>query len=120
MATQDKCCTIVPYFKIRDGRLDDFQALCDKFVEKTNEEDKCLYYGFSFNENIAHCREGYKDAEGLLAHLENVGALLQEALTMADIERLEVHGPEDELAKLKEPLSGLNPQFFELQYGFRK
>ncbi len=31
-----------------------------------------------------------KDAEGLLAHLENVGALLQEALTLSDIERLEV------------------------------
>ena len=120
MATQDKCCTIVPYFKIKDGKMDDFRALCDQFVEKTNRESKCLYYGFSFNGDIAHCREGYEDAEGLLAHLENVGALLQEALTLSDIERLEVHGPEDELAKLRGPLSDLNPQFFELSYGFRR
>jgi len=56
----------------------------------------------------------------LLAHLENVGALLQESLIIADIARLEVHGPEEELAKLKEPLSGLNPQFFKLEYGFRR
>jgi hypothetical protein len=100
--------------------MDDFQALCDQFVEKTNTESKCLYYGFSFNGDIAHCREGYEDAGGLLAHLENVGALLQEALTISDIERLEVHGPELELAKLKGPLSDLNPQFFELKYGFRR
>ena len=120
MTTQDKCCTIAPYFKIKDGKLGDFQALCDQFVAKTNQEPKCLYYGFSFDGDIAHCREGYKDAEGLLAHLENVGALLQEALTIADITRLEVHGPEEELAKLREPLSGLNPQFFELKYGFRR
>ena len=120
MTAQDKCCTIVPYFKVNEGKLDDFHALCDQFVEKTNKEAKCLYYGFSFDGNTAHCREGYEDAEGLLAHLENVGALLQESLKIADIVRLEVHGPEEELEKLKEPLSDLNPQFFELKFGFRR
>ena len=120
MATHDKCCTIVPYFKVNDGKLDAFQALCEQFVNKTQEEAKCLYYGFSFDGDTVHCREGYEDAEGLLAHLENVGALLQESLTIADITRLEVHGPEEELAKLREPLSALNPQFFVLKYGFRR
>ena len=120
MATQDKCCTIAPYFKVNDGKLDAFQALCEQFVNKTKEEAKCLYYGFSFDGDTVHCREGYEDAEGLLAHLENVGALLQESLTIADITRLEVHGPEGELAKLREPLSDLNPQFFELKFGFRR
>ena len=56
MATQDKCCTIVPYFKVKDGKLDDFQALCGRFLEKTDEEAKCLYYGFSFDGDMAHCR----------------------------------------------------------------
>ena len=120
MATQDKCCTIVPYFTVKEGKMEDFHALCEQFVAKTKEEPKCLYYGFSFEGDSVHCREGYEDAEGLLAHLENVGALLQESLKIADIARLEVHGPEEELAKLREPLAGLNPQFFELKYGFRK
>ena len=120
MATQDKCCTIVPYFKVKDGKLEAFHALCERFVEKTNEELKCIYYGFSFAGDIAHCREGYEDAEGLLAHLENVGTLLEEVLKIADITRLEVHGPEEELAKLRGPLSDLNPQFFRLEYGFRR
>jgi quinol monooxygenase YgiN len=119
MATTDTCCTIVPYFKVRPGNLAAFRALCERFVAKTQAEPKCLYYGFSFDGDQVHCREGYRDAEGLLAHLDNVGALLQESLTIADITRLEVHGPEPELAKLRGPLASLNPQFFVLEYGFR-
>jgi len=70
--------------------------------------------------NQAHCREGYEDAEGVLAHLENVGSLLEEALTISDLTRLEIHGPERELAKLREPLAALNPEFFTLEFGFRR
>lgn len=119
MATNDSCCTIVPYFKIHDGKVDAFKAGCDAFVEKTKTEPKCLFYGFSFNGDVAHCREGYSDAEGVLAHLENVGPLLQEALKIADLAKLEIHGPEQELAKLRQPLAGLKPEFFVLEYGFR-
>lgn len=120
MATNDTCCTIVPYFKAHPGKFEELRAGCDAFVEKTKTEPKCLYYGFSFDGDEMHCREGYVDAEGLLAHLENVGELLQKALTISDITRLEVHGPAEELEKLREPLAGLNPQFFTLEYGFRR
>jgi len=120
MATEDKCCTIVPYFKVHAGQLDAFKKLCEQFVEKTRTEPKCLYYGFTFNGDRVHCREGYEDAEGLLAHVDNIGALLQEALTIADVERLEIHGPAEELAKLREPLAQLGAEFFTLEYGFRR
>lgn len=120
MATQDKCCTIVPYFKVHSGQLEAFKTLCERFVEKTSKEPKCLYYGFCFNDDQVHCREGYEDAEGALVHLENVGSLLEEALEISDIIRLEVHGPEEELTKLRGPLAELNPQFFTLKYGFRR
>ena len=120
MAVQDRCCTIVPYFKVPDGRLDEFKKLCEQFVAKTKQEAKCLYYGFSFDGSQAHCREGYEDAEGLLAHLQNIGALLEQSLKIAELTRLEIHGPEEELAKLREPLAHLKPQFFVLEYGFRR
>jgi quinol monooxygenase YgiN len=119
MATQDTCCTIVPYFKVHSGKMAEFKKLGEQFIEKTKTEPACLYYGFTFNGDQAHCREGYKDAAGLLTHLDNIGALLQEALKIADITQLEVHGPETELAKLREPLAALNPQFFTLELGFR-
>lgn len=119
MATTDTCVSIVPYFKIHAGQLAAFKAGCEKFVTATQTEPKCLYYGFSFDEDTAHCREGYADAEGLLAHLENVDTLLKEALSISDLVRLEVHGSEQELAKLREPLAALKPTFFVLEYGFR-
>ncbi len=118
--TNDQCCTIVPYFLIHEGKEEIFKGLCEEFVEKTSGEPKCLYYGFSFLGNRAHCREGYEDAQGVLHHLENVDALLKQALEVAELEKLEIHGPETELEKLRGPLSALNPDFFVLEYGFRK
>ena len=120
MATQDTCCTIVPYFKVKSGKLAEFKELCEKMVANTQNEPKCLYYGFSFHGDVAHCREGYDDAEGALAHFENVGSLLEEALKISELTRLEIHGPESELAKMREPTANLNPQFFTLEYGFRR
>ena len=49
------------------------------------------------------------------AHLENIGALLAEMLTMVDLIRFEVHGTADELEKLKKPLAYLNPKWFALE-----
>jgi len=79
-----------------------------------------MFYGFSFSGDEAHCRDGYENAEAILTHLDNVGALLGEALKIADLTRLEVHGPKKEVDKLREPLAGLNPQFFTLQTGIRR
>jgi quinol monooxygenase YgiN len=120
MALTDPCCTLVPYFKIHEGKLDEFRALGEQFVEKTQAEAKCMHYGFSFNGMQAHCREGYADAEAMLAHLENVGALLDQALKIADITRLEVHAPAAEIDKLREPLHALNPELFTMETGFRR
>ena len=119
MSTKDNCCSIVPYFKIATGERDAFKELCQQMVARTIKEPKCLYYGFAFNGDEAHCREGYEDAEGVLAHLTNVDSLLAQALKISEITRLEIHGPDEELAKLREPLAKLKPQFFVLEYGFR-
>lgn len=120
MATSDTCCTIVPYFKPHEGKFEEFKAGCPAFVELTEKEEKVLFYGFSFTEDHVHCREGYVDAEGVLAHLDNVGELLQKALEIADLVKLEIHGPAEELAKLKEPLKELPIEYYTLEYGFRR
>ena len=118
MATNDRCVTILPYFKVSNGNLDMFKSLCEQFVGKAIQEPKCLYYGFSFDGNLAFCREGYEDAEGLLIHLDIVSSLLEKALEISKLSRLEIHGPKKELAKLREPLANLKPHFFTLEYGF--
>jgi hypothetical protein len=120
MFTLDTCCTLVPYFEVQDGKLDAFKALCPQFVAKTRTEPGCIHYAFSFSGNLAHCREGYVNADAILAHLQNVGELLGEALKIAKILRLEVHAPAEEIEKLREPMASLNPQFFVLDEGIRR
>lgn len=112
--------SIHPYFKIHPGKLDAFKASLPKFIEITQREVKCLYYGFSINGDEVFCREGYVDAEGVLTHLENVGALLGEALKISDLIRLELHGPAAELEKLKGPLAAFNPSWFVYEIGVKK
>ncbi len=116
----DTAVSFHPYFKIHAGKIPDFKALCQRFVEKTRHETGCLYYAFTFDGDVVYCREGYVDAAALLAHVENVGAQIQEALTLSDVVRLEAHGPEAELDKLRGPLAALNPQYFALEVGIRK
>jgi quinol monooxygenase YgiN len=103
-----------PYFKVHRGKLAKVKAGFPRFVEKTATEEKVLFYEFSVNGDEIFCREGYNNAEGVLAHLDNVGALLAEMLTMADLTRVEVHGPATELEKLKKPLAHLNPAWFAI------
>jgi quinol monooxygenase YgiN len=118
---EDTCCSLAPYFEVNEGKLDQFKALGSKFIELTRQEPGCIYYAFSLSGQAAHCREGYENAAALLAHLDNVGATLKEALTISKLTRLEVHGPAAELDKLRGPLAGLNPQWFTLaKGGFRR
>lgn len=113
MSTLSNFVSLHPYFKVHPGKLEAFKAGFPAFIEKTKTEKGNLFYEFTVNGDEVFCREGYADAAGLLAHLENIGALLAEALKMADLTRLEVHGPAEELEKLRGPLAHLKPQWFE-------
>ena len=104
-----------PYFKVPPDKLPFLKAILPEFAAKTRNETGNLFYEFTINDDEVFCREGYVNAEALLEHLENVAAMLAEALKMAELMRLEVHGPAAELEKLKEPLAHLNPAWFVLR-----
>jgi quinol monooxygenase YgiN len=104
-----------PYFRAHPGQIEAAKAAFLQLVEKTATEKENLFYGFTVNGDEIFCREAYESAEGLLTHLENVDALLQEMLKVADLVRIEVHGPAEELEKMKQPLAHLNPAWFTLE-----
>jgi len=112
--------SIHPYFKVHEGKLSDFKDLLPRFIGATATEEKCCWYDFTICGDIVHCREAYEGAEGLLAHVANVEALIGEALGISELLRLEVHGAPDELGKLQGPLSELNPDYFEFHSGMVK
>ena len=112
--------SIHPYFKVHPGQLDAAKALLPKFVATTQSEPRCVHYEFTINGDVIFCREAYVGAEGALAHLENVGALLGEMLKLSDVERLEIHGPAAELEKLKAPLAEYQPAWFAYECGVER
>jgi quinol monooxygenase YgiN len=116
----DTVCTIAPYFEIQEGQLAAFKNLDRQFVERTKNEPGCVHYAFSYNGNNAHCREGYDDAKAVLAHLENIGHILQEALKISRLTRLELHGPAGELDRLRAPLAHLPVEWYAVEGGIRR
>lgn len=112
--------SIHPYFKPHEGKLDEFIAGMPDFVERTRSEEAVLFYDFTVCEGIVFCREAYVGGEGALAHLANVGDLLEKALAIADLVRLEVHGAGTELDKMREALKDLPVQWFVLETGLEK
>ncbi len=121
MELHDSVVSMHPYYKVSVENLAAFKTLANDLIETTRGEMGCLYYGFSFSEDEIHCREGFKNAETLLAHLDNVSDLRRRVSSIAEVSRLEIHGPAEELAKIKEfdPMQKLNPKYFVLEGGFR-
>jgi quinol monooxygenase YgiN len=117
VSTHDHSISIHPYFKVKEGQMDACKSMLAQFNEKVASEEKCLYYNFTFNGDVLCCREAYRDAEGVLAHLENCGALLGEFLKIADLTRIELHGPAEELEKLKSTFTDMNPEYFCYECG---
>lgn len=112
--------SIHPYFKVKPGKLAEARAILRQFVARASTEKLLRHYDFTINEDVIHCREMYLGAEGLQAHLDNVGSVLKEFLKVVDLTRLEVHGPTGELDKLRGPLADLQPAWFIYECGVER
>jgi len=109
LASDETVCVLV-YWQIKDYA--GFLAGVKDFQNLTKQEQKVKYYGFCLNGSKAICREGYDCAEGFLEHLQNVDIPLKAALEVADVTRVEVHGPASEVDKLREPLKSFPAVFW--------
>lgn len=112
MSQLSRAVSLHPYFQVQEGKLEAFKETMKEFVTRTSQEESCLYYDFAVCGDVVACREAYVGAAGVLRHLENVGSCIEEVLTFSELIRLEVHGPAEELDKLRTPLADLNPEFF--------
>lgn len=120
MTIQDTWCTVDAYFTVKPKQKDAFDKIVDRFVRETKKESRIRYYGWSANGEEVHCRQGYLNAEGFLEHVANVGHIFEEAVTISECSRLAIHGPEEELEKLREPMAEIPIQYFNLTKSFRR
>ena len=112
MSLPQNLVTIHPYFKVHPGKREQAECLMREFVAKTRGEPLCLFYEFTVNDDEVFCREGYVGAAGVLAHLDNVGAVIGKMLEVSEMTRLEFHGPAAELDQMREPLAHLGAAYF--------
>src|SRR6184192_78288 len=63
-----------PYFKVPPDKMPHLKAILPEFAAKTRNETDNLFYEFTINGDEVFCREGYVNAEALLAHLNNGSA----------------------------------------------
>lgn len=59
------------------------------------------------------CREAYTNGESVVYHLANVGTLIELLLSKnVNLDYLSIHGPKDELGKIKPHTTSMNIIFF--------
>jgi hypothetical protein len=109
LVSDETLCVLV-YWNICDYAK--FLAGVKDFQQLTKQEEKVKYYGFCMYGAKAICREGYDCAEGFLEHLKNVDEPLKAAMEVAEVVRIEVHGPASEVEKLREPLNSFPTVFW--------
>jgi hypothetical protein len=111
--------TLAPYFKIKD--MEKFKSIWQEDYKNFAHKEDCVHYAFCFtDDNRAHCREAYPNAEKVLQHLADVDSPLKAVLDgPAELERLEVHGPKVEVDKLRDALSPLGCLFYVTEWGNR-
>lgn len=120
MPTPAPAVSIHPYFKVRPGQMPAAKAILDEFLQRTATEPGVLNYEFTICGDTIFCREAYRDADALLAHVGNVGAQVEKMLGLAELARIEIHGPAAELAKLQGPLAGMNPAWYVYERGLAR
>ena len=109
-------CTMHAYFRVEDES--GVAGALAELVDKSRAEDSCMYYGWTRAGTTLFCREGYTGAAGILAHLANVSAC--GGLTkFAKPHRIEIHGPEEEIAKLQQTADEMGATCYTRQSGFQ-
>jgi len=122
---EDGTVTLAPYFKLKDAAK--FKELWKADYENFGHKEDCVHYAFTFTDDgRAHCREAYKSGEAVIQHITDVGGVFNGEVggcihpDVAELERLEVHGPAAELEKIKNSeFKGLPFQYFVTEWGFR-
>jgi len=102
-------------FKIKEGKLGEFKELIPQFISAVKEKDPgTIIYEWYLDEERMECvvLESYADSDAVMAHVANVGGLLQKSAEFGDL-TLEVFGnPSNELLKVFESIgASIYPYF---------
>ncbi len=106
-------------FKIREGASDAFRQIASKCIEAVRKNEMnagCLRYDWFYSSDFALCDvlETYTGSEAVLAHMGNVGPLLQELLALSEISGTLYGNPSE---GLKKAFEGLDITYLQYEAG---
>ena len=108
----ENMCTMMPQFIIKDWKS--AKPLMQEIIEAANDEPGCTYFGWEKSNNRLIARETFFDGDSMKAHVEKVRPLLDKLVAgPAELEKLEIHGPEIEVEKIKPVTESFTPQYFQ-------
>lgn len=105
-------------FTITPGKVDAFKKLARQLIDGTSKEAGTLGYQWYLNSDETKCYliELYRDSGAILAHLNNVGPVLQKLLEASKVTRFEVFGSVS--AEVEKALAGFGTRIFKYWDGF--
>mmetsp|Transcript_61399 Transcript_61399/g.193475 ORF Transcript_61399/g.193475 Transcript_61399/m.193475 type:complete len:414 (+) Transcript_61399:92-1333(+) len=112
--------SVTPHYTLPEGKLEEFRGGFPEFYRMVRAGTRgCLYFGFAVSGNQVLSREGYKDAECCLAHINEVKEQFDKAVAAAGEGgmKLDVMGPPAELEKLKSAMDPMGAVYWELDAG---
>merc|ERR1719281_499434 len=110
----DESLTMITYYNVTD--MDTFANLTVEIAEAKKADDAVFSCSFSFNANQVVCVENFESAEKAKIHLET-SADLSARITSgnsAEIEKVDLMGPEDQLEQLRESFNDVNVMFWAM------
>ncbi len=120
MNSRTNVVSVHPYFKVHAGKLAEFKAILPAMIAKVSTEPGTLAYEIAAHGDEYLFREAYVGAAGWQTHMVNTDDLVARLLQIATVTRLEVHGPAEELDKLRAQTAAMNPVWYIREIGVWK
>jgi hypothetical protein len=103
---ESSACTSQPHFTVKNWN--EARPIMQEFVDNAAGQEGCTYFGWTRNGEKLRWQSKFADGSALLEHARLVKPLMERlGAGPAVLERLEVHGPHDEVAKAKEEFLAL-------------
>ncbi|MEM7319198.1 MAG: hypothetical protein AAF408_09275 [Pseudomonadota bacterium] len=113
--------SLIGYFSIPQENAAKFRKNCAAMIDLKDREPGHLASAYSFaGEGQAVSREDYDSADAVLKHMEIGQHVFESTRELVEITAVEIHGPAQELARLREPFSAMSPRYFVTEFGFRR
>jgi quinol monooxygenase YgiN len=103
MKIKEDFCTLMPYFTVINGHMEEALSIADKLCEISIKEEGCLFYNYTVHKNIIHFREAFVDATAVFLHIENIKETVANLAKISTRSRAEIHGTRRELGLIEDP-----------------